>query len=139
MEKYYMPSVEEFHLGFECEIASYGKENKWVKFIYNSFTDSIFCKDSNGKIWVNDNLRVKYLDQEDIESLGWILDTRGTYDLDNWSLKHWAHEGRLSIIIRDPSKSQDYMLKHVMTSANFITIRNKSELKRLMNQLNILK
>ena len=64
--KYYIPSIEEFHVGFEYEIlTNYTKENEKWEFVNNPFTIErleIFIE--------NKHVRVKYLDKDDIESLG---------------------------------------------------------------------
>lgn len=83
--KYYTPTIDEFHVGFEYELfrhPSYGlhsdcneSEMKWV--VDDDFSDT-FCDyevDSIGEVgcFLNDNrIRVKYLNKEDIESLGFI-------------------------------------------------------------------
>jgi len=66
--KYYTPTIEEFHVGFEYEYQDgVDKDNKdvWKKTIC---TKSDFRYLSKTKI--KDFRRVKYLDREDIESLG---------------------------------------------------------------------
>ena len=69
MDKYYTPSLNEFHVGFEYETYnSYRKE--WYKTILTE--DNL---EALGSFWYNfleAEHRVKYLDKEDIESLGWI-------------------------------------------------------------------
>lgn len=63
--KYYTPSIEEFHVGFRYESG-----NKAVKGTSTEWTKSIIEEP-----WEIESLfeevRVKYLDQEDIEELGW--------------------------------------------------------------------
>lgn len=79
-DKYYIPEIEELHVGYECEIYS----NKWNSYIipdkmyfladntenntggFNNFIFPILIK--------NAEIRTKYLDKEDIESLGWNFD-----------------------------------------------------------------
>lgn len=94
--RYYTPNLEEFHVGFEYEVYDYvwsysvqlfkrdqyvvvseptpGK--KWIKHTYerNQFIDP----DGEYKIidylpdyLEDEKIRVKYLDQQDIEELGW--------------------------------------------------------------------
>jgi hypothetical protein len=72
-DKYYTPSIEEFHVGFEYERkTSFG----WVKsiFIEPLFNNSKIGQGSGNdkKEWFSFERRVKYLDKEDIESLGFI-------------------------------------------------------------------
>ena len=69
--KYYTPSIEEFHIGFECEYKAPNKN--WTKIkmaeivdIYNVGLRVGFTEDSCP-------IRVKLLSKEDIESLGFTL------------------------------------------------------------------
>lgn len=120
--KYYTPIIEEFHVGFE-------------------YTH----KDLNCKLFINEDLiksnftvadlRVKYLDREDIESLGFKHDGSLWFSKDNWKLRKW--------------KASEIDLYYCFGTINMMgeedkelrfrgTIKNKSELKKLMKQLNIL-
>ncbi len=82
--------------------------------------------------------RVKYLDREDIESLGWEYKetTEGKYDYfwDKGTGKHSIlyseTQKRCLVTIRDEVRKKDFTV--------FVgTIKNKSELKRLLKQLGI--
>jgi hypothetical protein len=86
-DKYYTPSIKEFHVGFECEVSietSHGQyENKinWYPIIiggkdrYSLLVEAEF----HTKLKINLNkFRVKYLDKEDIKSLGFKPDHVGT-------------------------------------------------------------
>jgi len=135
--KYYTPEIEEFHVGFEFD--AYNKElkpkgNEWFKYTLGLGTDAQWGRieeDLEKK-----HIRVKYLDQEDIESLGFKESPRGgRWDLkvdeyndiqlymdliDNWKLGlglsiYGDHGG---IVF------QGY-------------IKNKSELKKLLKQLGV--
>jgi hypothetical protein len=80
--KYYVPTLEEFHPGFEFEAynsndwffaeAETGwKKQEWrPQFIAYQQAQNILGAIQNG--WI----RVKYLDKEDIESLGWKFNER---------------------------------------------------------------
>lgn len=69
-EKYYTPSLNEFHIGFryeasrEATLINEGKGNNW----YSKSISSLQDFDTLGRY---ENLRVSYLDQTDIEDLGW--------------------------------------------------------------------
>jgi hypothetical protein len=147
--KYYTPTIEEFHVGFEFEV-KIATENEWVKAIYSYPSDDWFnvCyfPDEKKEISVPDCMRVKYLDKEGIESLGWV----------SWSNhpKHFYHPAGIK-------KFSDGTIQHNITlrieNNNIIAIRrysespinfnnfaefygickNKSELKKLMQMLNI--
>jgi len=141
---YYTPTIEEFHIGFEYEkydnrIATYRENNyiptNWHKFKYD--LKSIRLSQLPTHLFEK-TIRVKYLDQSDIESLRWKqsrdsntteiefeldlgnpLDNLGLqYDTENQYLRiHWFGQG-------DVTRFSG-------------TIKNKSELKKLMKQLNI--
>jgi len=130
--KYYTPEIEEFHVGFECEIASINNNwliTDWVKKVFNekdlksSFNEYI------------ELYRVKYLNKEDIESLGFVFK------------KHWVKESDGDIY-----KQKGYGLTWFKKINSFSiwsddyeevtyfrgNIKNKSELKILLKQLGIL-
>ena len=75
--KYYIPNEEEFHLGFECEYYN-SYSDRWISIILDSsnFTlndlDGSFDEDYvlSEEYTKSNKFRVKYLDKEDIESLG---------------------------------------------------------------------
>jgi hypothetical protein len=76
--KYYTPAIEEFHVGFEYEILH---NNEWKKtsVFNNSCGGDIIFEIKNMGHWdVVSKPRVKYLDKEDIESLGWRPNLRNT-------------------------------------------------------------
>ncbi len=149
--KYYIPTIEEFHVGFNYEIWEkklvYDKVWKFRvnKYIFNekqvtqTFFNYNFIEDlREGKI------RVKLLDKEDIESLGWKRDslrayqlTRQIYNKDNWMLLYDSENHKLSLTVRDPSLNLEMMIKLRTTEVFNITIKNKSELIKLLKQLDI--
>lgn len=66
--KYYTPHTEEFYIGFEYE-TDYLKNGKWIKRKLGIDRASDFFEYCY-KEGSNSDLRVKLLDKEDIESLG---------------------------------------------------------------------
>lgn len=129
---YYTPTIEEFHVGFEYELL--GNSGNWYK---NDFGDA------NGEYWnelsecywdiTHNKLRVKYLDQEDIESLGWNTEDNGEcYNLqikwDLYGLYPFEFESKIPHTYKICKDTKDLF---------YGTIKNKSELKKLMQQLNI--
>lgn len=64
--KYYTPTLEEFHVGFELEIKLH-ELKPWEKHVWLPGDQA-----SSVEKYL-DQVRVKYLDKEDIESLGFIL------------------------------------------------------------------
>ena len=131
--KYYTPDIAEFYVGFEYEqIEIVGKsgyyEQDWVNTIctagFGTFDEDI------GDL--NDGyIRVKYLDREDIESLGFIAkykdrEKENMYYM-NPAISLWFVEHMSLIRIVAPN------------GRNFTgIIKNKSELKKLLIQLSIL-
>ena len=155
--KYYQPEIEEFHVGFECEIKnSSGNVFEWEKFkiigvddaeISGNIMDWSFY-DSSTAI-KEETVRVKCLDQEDIESFGFILtkeysdETVFQKQLDNYSF--WEiglqEDGFTSVELFyqikmvgkiQPKDTWEHSMKFLGK------IKNKSELKRLLKQLEII-
>lgn len=62
--KYYTPKPAEFHIGFRYEQASPQDLNTWIKHTLHITTNI-------HDLLMYINIRVKYLDQSDIEELGW--------------------------------------------------------------------
>ena len=112
--KYYTPSIEEFHVGFEYEIeepdGSYTKQELTVR-------DSLEFIDDHSS-----EFRVKYLDIDDIESLGFKeseYKNTGCFILDKYRL-FWFGKPFISI---------DVIFKNEYQIIFRGTIRNKSEFK----------
>ena len=137
--KYYIPTIEEFHVGFNYEIWEkklvYDKVWKFRvnKYIFNekqvtqTFFNYNFTEDlREGKI------RVKLLDKEDIESLGFKLLTTSygiQYSKDKNLIKY-SYDKKLII--------EKYFEDFGIVSTIFIgNIKNKSELIKLLKQLQI--
>lgn len=117
--KYYTPELHEFHIGFEFEEKIVDDLWKSSKFLYRWFEERYFLKQIDNK-----NIRVKHLDREDIESLGWEFKKD---DLGFWDF--CKGNNRLQFF---PEKE-----KNISIFLNSYTIKNKSELKKLMQMLNI--
>lgn len=148
-ELYYTPKIEEFHVGFEYEIsimkATVGyKEpvSTWEKGIYG--VDSLGYNMLVGEALhrsrqtldilqsISDKqlIRVKYLDQQDIEELGWNT-LRSNI---NWVR---ATKNSTEIIFE---KNIEVPIIQIFKNMNCVftgTIKNKAELKKLMQQLQI--
>ena len=149
VEKYYTPTINEFHVGFEYE-SNYNKSNwKVATLKYDdvaSFFDNYVYDASSIEF------RVKYLDIEDIESFGFTHTA---------SLKGYQENFRIEKLFRrlneehDDTMWQNVFLQyapdiHRIIIRNEISdgsedetffegvIKNKSELKKLLIQLNII-
>lgn len=132
--KYYTPTIEEFYIGFEYEqyIISHRREGKastWVQMKIQELEDLLECENSlslEGNIDAK-YVRVKILDREDIESLGFT-----TLHEESFLFKSRFH---LTINVNYIHISDNF---HNGTRVVFDgIIKNKSELKRLMVQLGI--
>jgi hypothetical protein len=140
--KYYTPSIEEFHVGFEFEV-NYGAgtdSEDWEKESLNKSPQVVTLPYMR-----LENIRVKYLDREDIESLGYKLTEEFP---DAYHLKDaLVFKGKGLIVfhpimnrllfkypnyIRDASGN--YNGFQTMFSG---TIKNKSELKQVLKQIGV--
>lgn len=140
--KYYTPQIEEFYVGFEYEYKefTFKKEKsgsyEWSKFILDIDTLQITQGEYNiGNPFGGSNskdFRVKYLDQEDIESLGFQeIGQEDFYlkgEIDNWNIEKLYNKDIFSYW-RINNKNNCIIM--------FLEIKNKSELKVLLKQLNI--
>ena len=125
-DKYYTPEIEEFHVGFEYQGRNTFKEgNPYQSYIIENEDELKVC------ILTVDEVRVKHLDQEDIESLGETVYKDGKIYFNNNELPPLAitFSGDDSSIIIEGiiSKCVLFMGK----------IKNKSELKRILKQIGV--
>ena len=176
--KYYTPEIEEFHFGFEYElIPSVGlaimnfdtpnekTEVKWAteyaKCVFGKTQANIMGDDTSYiKSAIKDNkVRVKYLDREDIESLGWEYNEKSfNFFIDieygkKYELKYSPKEGTVSInhsnkillgtkykeISYTGEGSKERIPHFIYEKTQLFTgiIKNKSELKRILKQIGI--
>lgn len=156
MEKYYTPTIEEFHVGFEYQSLQDGRspemDASWSKEVIETSADLEEFLNYYNHDHIDD-LRVKYLDKEDIESLGWIQEPidskfKSMYHLEAPIYKIINNGTFLlttklltnKIIIKSPNFIRDGSgnFKDYITKAYELEIKNKSELSKLMKQLNII-
>ena len=141
-DKDYIPDISEFHEGFEYEYFEPVNKKGWVQDSFFLFQSEDIYEGLKEKAYRP--IRVKYLDKEDIESLGW---------------KHIG--GKLMLGVQDdfelpyndPRKNHDKVQLIFNYRNNWCLIcigdyedwdtrfagyiKNKSELQRLMKQLGI--
>lgn len=138
MTSYYTPTIEEFHVGFECEVATIsldGDEGWSEELIGPTWFNSIGQGGITESLVELSRFRVKYLDQEDIESLGFeykgVKDGREFY-IDSYEKKAdptW-------IVINYTTNDHSISLCDEKGWVFFRgTIKNKSELKRILKQV----
>ena len=145
--KYYTPEIEEFHVGFECEFIGDRRTN-WIKCVIDWMNINFI---TTFRELAENKYRVKYLDREDIEELGWenrsVINIWSENDeiIDGFSLS--AGETDTYVLLYDEStnvlgiylqriynEASGNWSEYIMFSG---TIKNKSELKKLMVQLGI--
>ena len=124
--KYYTPTIEEFNHNFEYLEREDG--DVFSKQVFD-FMDLDVIDDQIRE----DKIRVKHLDREDIESLGWKIRADDNRDLriPEYTIARWyfkTYSGGFCTIYDDTAVDQ-YCFRG--------NIKNKSELKKLMQQLNI--
>lgn len=148
--KYYTPKIEEFHIGFEFETKSTAishnedgtaKEMIWEK-------DVIDILDLSGKTsnydyqnnfddvidYLKDGLvRVKYLDKEDIESLLGKEIKENEWHIDRKFRMVFSEQNLKNNLYLELFSNDDFYF-----SCFSFTIKNKSELKKLLKQLGII-
>lgn len=123
MSKYYTPSTEEFHVGFEYEAlwGIEGLDGEWLK--------ETFSKDQS-ILSLEDTVRVKHLDQEDIECFGWEKNRLNDRYYNPVTKMHMIHQGtRVAIFYQD---------LHGDVPKFDGVINNKSEFKKLLKQLRLI-
>jgi hypothetical protein len=169
MNKYYTPTVDELYVGFECEFFNNQQDKVWNKEICDEDLVSIaYTIYEHGTIEWEDDItrvfRVKYLDKEDIEELGFVLEyipNCYTED-DEIQLGHSLRIDEDTSILLHCIFSKNTLKDGVLTPCNIIQvgitrqhvynkntgnweithlflgeIKNKSELKKLLKQLGI--
>ena len=143
-DKYYSPKIEEFYVGFEYELLEKipMKDKYWgMKLIKSVFTEKIWKSiGANVDFFTdldNSKVRVKYLDSSDIESLGFKLKVENKYGI--------TFANRLYSIVYSKMKSNHLEIFLIQPYVNEYdglkfsgVIKNKSELKKLLIQLEII-
>lgn len=131
-KKYYIPKIEEFCIGFTIEIQDISNA-QWGIFNIKDENDLISCLEQD-----IEEYRVKYLDKEDLESLGFTCIYKDNYQ---WltSKSYWVHltctriSNRCVLTIETSVEINSERTLVI----NSIGIKNKFELERLLKQLNI--
>lgn len=147
--KYYTPSIEEFHVGFEYE---YNSNRVWLHELTNGkwFKQTFdFCTTLDGDSIPSEvnsmldrgEIRVKYLNQSDMDSLGFEFMKSENEIFETYLLRGDHYD---TSILKSPkdfimvSRAKDLEDSDFKGSVIFNgKIKNKSELKRLLKQLGI--
>jgi len=137
MSKYYQPIIEEFHVGFEYETigkklnTSNGRyEDEWKKRVVSDDDGDIQNPFDNFNYGIQtQTIRVKHLDQEDIEYFGWEKSRLKDRYYNPVFKMHMIHQGtRVAIFYQD--------LQGDVPRFDGV-INNKSEFKKLLKQLGV--
>jgi len=125
IEEYYTTELEELHMGFDVEL-NYGAE--WMPYTMNrgSFIDWVDER-RNPEAWI----RVKYLDREDIASLGFEHLGSGWFKKGNCRVRKWVQQ-QVDIYLWE--EDEHHNEGDIIFRGD---IKNKSELKQILTQLNI--
>ena len=118
-DKYYIPKIEEFYIGFEYEfgLVEKGTHTKLI------IEDAVQLADALHTYRLGYSILVKYLDSEDIESLGFVRTDIPTFKRAEYTIE-WMKDEPLDVY-----RDNDCIFSG--------TIKNISELKRLLTQLGI--
>ena len=137
--KYYTPSIEEFHVGFEFEEwenPAFTNE-EWIAKKIEYFTDLEYVcipevdKHLENYVLGTSLFRVKRLDKQDLVELGFEEIGQEEYylngDLNSWCIEHLYHQSIKSY----------YRIDDGETQRMFLEIKNKSELIKVLKMLGI--
>lgn len=149
-EKYYIPEVEEFHVGFEYETKEDNKE--WIKRTVTTLTSLGTLDNFIHRHKEDFDFRVKKLDQQDIEECGWRFykEMEKTYlnepclmffnDELNLMLGFHYQSSRISLATQDPSKNEIFSKTNQdPNKTSMLKVKNKSEFKKLVKMLDFNK
>lgn len=151
--RYYTPEIEEFHVGFEYEsfetplTPSFAFETKPAEWLKRKVLDinnseykgkalyhvSINNRYEENVEW-NKNIRVKYLDEQDILDCGFIKENG---QLDKFGYLFF-NNGNYMLTFYPPNPTFIEIENSEEEFQQFIgTVKNKSELKKLLKQLGL--
>jgi hypothetical protein len=140
MNKHYTPKIEEFKVGFKYEFASsviidgVSQPDEWTSAIIESNDDIEL---------INSNARVKYLDKQDVENLGFRLEFENKNYIELFKADEvqisFSTESQLTRIIKfwkfnlEVDGETQYNSEVVFSG----TIKNLNMLKDVLDMLNI--
>lgn len=143
VSKFYTPTTEEFHIGFEYEITN-GYD--WVKKTFSHEDFSTFLYKHLDNAIDQEQIRVKYLDEKDMTELGWLFcntDNFG-YDVFTKTIETGFNTGAKYYVYISPSNPGKIFIKwETYSSYDFengqigMFIKNRSEFKNFFDKLSI--
>lgn len=136
--KYFVPEIEDLFIGYECEKQDY--KNRWEE-------SKIRDEDFVSYEFPSKSIRTKYLDEDDLEGLGWEIDYERTEGNTQWIYFYYG-ESFTGVIPKPESMFNSYPVKHKLQiswinvnngyiNTHIYTIPSKNELLKLMKMLNI--
>lgn len=132
-DKYYIPSIEEFHVGFEYERLYIDEWLSDAPFPEMAGDHAI----ENTEFLLDEGLiRVKYLDKEDIEELGfhhWATNHNPKGELVGYELSN--ERFNITFILKDSFLEIVETITYKPYFEGYI--KNKSELKKILQQIGI--
>ena len=149
--KYYVPEISEFFVGFEYEIIYEDEPPKAYKF---DITDMLYAQSPETEEFFggicskieNKQVRVKYLDSEDIESLGFIFNAGVTERTDRFSYKNFMlYFNREAKIVRIAEMNRQIVFQRAFPMGVELdykelfngTVKNKSKLKQVLKMIGV--
>lgn len=141
--KYYIPDISEFHVGFECEyFNNFSKQFIPTIIDETNYNNPELGYDEDYLFSYRDEnkFRVKYLDKKDIEDLGFVF--RGGTPYDTRDLYFQKEDIKLILIFQTEKllvlkETGRELLQEIDATLFNGKIKNKSELVKLLKQLNI--
>jgi hypothetical protein len=137
MNKYYTPTIDEFHIGFEYEYMQFSEELECVdRWLPVNITIKALIPEINKFEDIN-KIRVKYLNREDIRSFGFVDDLRNSFIHDKYLLLPGYYTRAKTEIQYD----FDTKICTIGSTGQIVfigKIKNKSELKRILKQIGVI-
>jgi len=132
MNQYYTPSMDEFYAGFEFE--GLQKNGQWKELIYS-------CQDNYTRDLVKDGkVRVRKIDDTDIQSLGWRLATSSSIITSYYKRLGVKTDNTTLFLHIEPNKRVTISkLERNNNSKELFSgdIKNKSELVRISKMIKV--
>ena len=144
-DKYYTPAIEEFHIGFEYELFL---DSADIGFQWNKMdmdTSELLPLSNIEELLERHKVRVKYLDIDDLNEIGFkhiggklLRDVGQLFVFNNG--RYFVHVNYTRFSDRCVLKIETSVFENSVRTlvVHSIGIKNKSELLKLMAQLNIL-
>lgn len=137
-EKYYTPSINEFHVGFECEIKVInGREISWRRQVLRPQDVGVAISKRRDPKMDGPQVRVKYLDQQDIEECGFNYDSTLEYQRKALVVRELRSQNNPWIKIVYHLEQHTCTLEDVEGVMFAGIIKNKSELKKILKMIGI--